>query len=196
VVDPLLTSRFDDALSYAVDLHRGDVRKGKPVPYVAHLLAVCALVLRDGGTEDEAIAALLHDVLEDHPADGRAEEIEERFGRRVLEIVRGCTDTPEEYRGGPKRPWRERKELYIQHLRCAPPSVRRVAIADKLDNLQDLLSDLRSVNEGFWKRFNAGRSDQIWFYRSVLEALGNADTGSAMHADLERSVEEVERSRA
>ena len=98
------------------------MRKGTPIPYVAHLLGVCALVLADGGDEDEGIAGLLHDTLEDHSDLVSRYQLEDRFGARVRRLVEGCTDTPADYRGGPKPPWCERKRHYVEHLRDAPPT--------------------------------------------------------------------------
>src|SRR5947209_2209991 len=125
-----LTLRFEDALVFATQLHAGQRRKGSATPYVAHLLAVAAIVLENEGNEDEAIAALLHDAIEDQGGAPTREMIRERFGNRVVEIVDGCTDAEVI----PKPPWRARKEAYIAHLRGATPSVRLVSAADKLHN--------------------------------------------------------------
>ncbi|HXH27769.1 MAG TPA: HD domain-containing protein, partial [Candidatus Polarisedimenticolia bacterium] len=165
------SERFLDALTYALRLHRSDVRKGTVIPYAAHLLGVCALVLLDGGTEDEAIAGLLHDALEDHPAETSREVIGRLFGGEVLAIVEASTDTPADYTGGPKPPWRKRKEAYLEHLRQAAPAVRRVALADKLDNARSLLADYRAHGESLWSRFNAGREDQLWFFRTLVRTI-------------------------
>ncbi|HET9326238.1 MAG TPA: HD domain-containing protein [Candidatus Eisenbacteria bacterium] len=189
----LLTSRFDDALALAVQLHRHDLRKGKTTPYVTHLLYVCALVLEDGGDEDEAIAALLHDALEDHPKEVSREELEARFGERVAELVSGCSDTPPGFRGGPKPPWRDRKEFYIHHLREGSPAARRIATADKLANLRDTLADLKVHGDALWKRFNAGRDEQLWYYRSVLAALRDAGDGGNLLLKFQQAVRELSR---
>src|SRR6266571_1946710 len=122
-----LTSRFEEALTFATQLHAKQLRKGTTIPYVAHLLAVTALVLENGGDEDEAIAALLHDAIEDQGGAATREAIRRRFGERVVAIVHGCTDTDVT----PKPPWRARKEAYIEHLRHASPSERLVALAAK-----------------------------------------------------------------
>src|SRR5512138_2784095 len=114
-----LTSRFRDALNLAFELHGHGARKASPIPTLAHLLGVCALVQQNGGDEDEAIAALLHDALEDEPEHISREEIQRGFGERVLSIIDVCTDTPRTYKGGDKPPWRERKEAYIAHARSA-----------------------------------------------------------------------------
>jgi (p)ppGpp synthase/HD superfamily hydrolase len=190
---PIVTPRFKDALIYAVDLHGTDFRKGTSVPYIAHLLSVCAMVLVDGGDEDEAIAALLHDALEDHPGETSREEVARRFGDRVLTLIEVCTDTPKEYRGGLKPPWRERKEKYLDHIRQAGPSAYRVALADKLDNARSILRDYRHLGETLWPRFNAGKADQLWFFRSLIGAF--RETGAKGHLidELEKVVEEIER---
>lgn len=167
--DPgLATPRFLDALGLAVRLHGRDLRKGAGVPYASHLLQVCGLVLMDGGGEEEAVAALLHDAIEDHPEEISRESIEIRFGARVAAIVAACTDTPEGFAGGPKPPWRERKERYLARLRDAPPGVLRVSMADKLDNLRATVADYRRLGEDVWSRFNAGREGQLWYYRSLI----------------------------
>src|SRR6267154_1183275 len=143
----ILSRHFDDALALAIRLHRNDLRKGKTTPYVAHLLGVCSLVLQDGGDEDQAIAALLHDVLEDHPDEIRPDQISEQFGPSVLAMVQDCTDTPPGFLGGEKPPWRIRKEHYLAHIRCASPGARRVSVADKLYNARELVADLRREGE-------------------------------------------------
>ena len=121
-----LTNRFADALDYCFLIHRNQHRKGKPTPYISHLLSVCALVLEDGGDEDEAIAALLHDSLEDQPDKTSREEISRRFGDRVSHLILACTDTPPEYRGGPKPPWKQRKEKYLAHVRNGVDGALRI----------------------------------------------------------------------
>ena len=138
-----LTPRFDDAVTEARRLHGGQRRKGTDIPYVAHLLSVSAIVLEDGGSEDEAIAGLLHHVIEDVPVEGTEEFIRERFGDRVADIVSACSDSTT----FPKPPWRERKERYLAHLESAPPEVLRVSLADKLHNARAILYDLRTVGD-------------------------------------------------
>ncbi len=131
--------RFHDALSYASRLHAAQRRKGGQVPYVAHLLAVTAIVLEHGGNEDEAVAALLHDAVEDQGGAPRLAEIRARFGVVVADIVAGCTDADTT----PKPPWQERKDRYLAHLPAAGRSVQLVAAADKLHNLRSLIEDYR-----------------------------------------------------
>ena len=147
-----LTRRFDEALVYATHLHEGTFRKETSIPYVSHLLAVCARVLEDGGSEDEAIAALLHDAVEDAGGRERLGAIRARFGERVAAIVAGCSDTDQ----SPKPPWRERKERYIGHLKTeADASTLRVSLADKLHNARAILRDHRAMGEAIWGRFNS-----------------------------------------
>ena len=140
-----LTPRFEDALVFAARLHGGDVRKGTTIPYVSHVLGVASLALEHGANEDEAIAALLHDTVEDAKGDAESvrTEIRRRFGTAVLDIVDGCTDA----RTKPKPPFRERKERYIAHLPEASPSVRLVPASDKLYNARAILSDYRAIGE-------------------------------------------------
>ena len=133
-----LSSRFDDALCWAHDLHRHQLRKGTPVPYIAHLLAVTAIVLEHCGSEDEAIAALLHDAVEDQGGPATRAEIQRRFGEHVAAIVDGCTDADTI----PKPPWQQRKEAYLAHLVGeTSPSVRLVSSADKLHNVRSIIAD-------------------------------------------------------
>ena len=184
----MLTQRFDEAILYASRLHSGQVRKKSGTPYIAHLLAVTALVLEDGGDEDQAIAALLHDAAEDQGGRETLEEIERRFGERVAMIVDGCTDT---YLT-PKPPWRERKEGYLQHLRTAAPEVRRVSLADKLHNARSILTDLVVSGNDVWARFNGGKQGTMWYYQSLVQVFQELDS-SPMVVELARVVERIER---
>jgi (p)ppGpp synthase/HD superfamily hydrolase len=144
-----LSARFDQAFAYASHLHASQTRKGSRTPYIAHLMGVAALVLEDGGSEDEAIAALLHDSVEDHPREGYTEEeIRLLFGERVLRIVLGCTDAFEH----PKPPWKKRKLDYLKHLSAAPADIRRVSAADKLHNARAVLHDYRHQGERLWRQ--------------------------------------------
>ena len=162
-----LTERFDEALALASDLHRRQRRKGGDIPYVSHLLAVSALALEYGADEDEAIAALLHDAVEDQGGAKIHTEIAGRFGERVAEIVDGCTDTDQT----PKPPWRERKEAFIESIRQASDSVRLVVACDKLHNALCTLEDLRQEGGEVWSRFNGARDGTLWYYRTLVEAL-------------------------
>jgi len=138
-------------------------RKGKNVPYIAHLLGVTSLVLEAGGSEDEAIAAIFHDAVEDQWT--TLEDIRHRFGVQVARIVEGCSDT-DQY---PKPPWRERKVRYIENLRHASSDVLLVSLADKLYNAKSTLVDLRERGNNFWAIFSAGRDDYLWYYQSLVD---------------------------
>jgi (p)ppGpp synthase/HD superfamily hydrolase len=160
------------------------------VPYVTHVLGVCALVLEDGGGEDEAIAALLHDAVEDGGGPPVLAEIRRRFGERVAEIVWACSDTDER----PKPPWKERKARYIDHIRVAGPDARRVSCADKLHNARSILRDYRLEGERLWKRFNAPPEEQLWYYRSLVEAFEQPGR-TPLVDELERVVGQLEAER-
>lgn len=177
-----LTDRYKEALSFAFDLHKDDRRKGKETPYMAHLLSVSAMVMDDGGTEDDAIGALLHDTLEDHPDLVTQEILVLQFGKAVADIVQGCTDRPDGFQCGEKPPWKDRKVAYINHLKDAPPSVLRVAIADKLHNARELLSDLKLDGEATIDRFNVGWEDQVWYLGELLTIFNEKMQGS-LHLD-------------
>lgn len=153
--------------------HGHQTRKGKPTSYMSHLLQVQGLVLDAGGSPEQAIAALLHDALEDaeSPADraGREQEIETRFGAAVLRIVLDCTDTTRAEAGAHKGPWRERKQRYLEQLRSAHPTSHLVAACDKRHNLADLVEDLRHEGLETFERFNAGPEEQVWYFESLIE---------------------------
>jgi GTP pyrophosphokinase len=183
-----LSARFDQALAWAAALHREQVRKGTRVPYVAHLMAVGSLALEHGASEDEAIAAVLHDAVEDQGGAATDEAIRQRFGPAVADIVAGCTDTDQT----PKPPWRARKEAYILRLASATPSVRLVSLCDKLHNARSILADYRTAGESVWTRFNGGKGGTLWYYRALVEAY-RAHGASPLLAELERVVREIER---
>lgn len=159
----MLTDRFNEALVYACNLHREQVRKADGTPYVAHLLAVAALVLEDQGSETEAIAALLHDALEDQGGEQTRQEILQRFGPDVTAIVEGCSETITP----PKPPWRERKQQYLEHLRHCSPAVLRVSLADKLHNGRSLLLQLQAQGPQVWDCFHQPNTEILWFYESL-----------------------------
>lgn len=182
-----LSERFEQAFQFAFEIHRAQLRKGNQVPYIAHLMAVASLVLEDGGSEDEAIAALLHDAPEDQGGRPVLEQIRRRFGENVARIVDGCTDTYET----PKPAWRERKERYLSHLRHAAADVRRVSLADKLHNARSLLADLRRGGDGIWERFNGGKEGTLWYYRALVETLGKP-APTPMWVALDEVVRQIE----
>jgi GTP pyrophosphokinase len=183
-----LSPRFDDALVYAHRLHVGHTRKGSGIPYISHLLAVTAIVLEHGGTEDEAIAALLHDAIEDQGGPATRAEIHRRFGENVRAIVDGCTDAETV----PKPEWRPRKEAYIAHIRHASPSIRLVSASDKLHNARAILNDYRQHGETLWSRFNGGRDGTLWYYRALVNTFREAGS-TPLIEELERTVCELER---
>lgn len=187
-----LTRRLYKAHKLAFKLHGRDARKSTSVPVMAHLLAVCAMVQFDGGDEDEAVAALLHDALEDKPEHISAKKIAKRFGAKVLEIVEISSDTPADYQGGPKPPWRERKQAYLEKITPEHTGLLRVTVADKIDNARAILAEHRRLGEAVWKRFNAGRSEQLWYYRAALEAYRSAGFSGALLEELERLVQQME----
>jgi len=182
-----LTKRFEEALIYAVRLHGGQYRKGTKIPYAAHLLSVASIALQHGANEDEAIAALLHDAIEDQGGASTRQEIRRRFGDKVVEIVDGCTDAEVI----PKPPWRLRKEAHIEHLRKAPPGVRLVSASDKLDNARAILADYRVVGEGLWERFHGGKEGTLWYYRALVEAF-RENGSSPLVEELDRVVSQLE----
>jgi (p)ppGpp synthase/HD superfamily hydrolase len=186
-----LSDRYLEAINLAFELHRNDQRKGKATPYMAHLLSVSALVLEDGGSEDEAIAALLHDTLEDHPEKISFSDIAERFGEFVANIVMACTDTPEDFSGGVKPPWKQRKQSYLDHLSEVPQEVLRVAMADKLHNVRDIRNDLSLHGERVWDRFNAEKAEQIWFFKKLLKIFSERLPGSSMLLQYKEILDEL-----
>jgi (p)ppGpp synthase/HD superfamily hydrolase len=179
--------KFEDALIYATQLHREQTRKGSEVPYITHLLAVAAIVGENDGTENEVVAALLHDAPEDRGGKDRLEDIRVRYGDEVAEIVDGCTDTYED----PKPEWRPRKEAYVAHVAEAPPSVRLVSAADKLHNARSILADLRAVGNELWDRFTGGREGTLWYYRALVEAYAGVGSNPIVE-ELDRVVREIE----
>ena len=160
-----LGPRFLRAFEFAAEKHKNQTRKASTIPYIAHLMGVASLVLEAGGDEDLAIAALLHDVVEDCGGAPMLQEVRRKFGERVAKVVDGCTDA-DTY---PKPPWRERKEKYIAHLKKADADTRLVSAADKLNNVRSIVSDYRAVGESVWSRFNGGRKGTLWYYRTLRD---------------------------
>jgi hypothetical protein len=185
----MLGTRFDDAVIYAGELHRDHFRKGSDgVPYMAHLLGVAALVLEDGGGEDEAIAGLLHDAAEDRGGKATLLEIERRFGAAVAEVVEACSDAIPEP-GAPKADWWERKCDHLAHLavvsgeRATP--ILRVTMADKLSNLRATVRDAGVRGPGFWVVFRHGAASQLWYYGRMLDLFRARRPQSSMLPELE-----------
>lgn len=181
-----LTARYDEALALAAHLHREQRRKGTSIPYLSHLLAVSSLVLEAGGDEDQAIAGLLHDSLEDQSEQTSYADLRDRFGPGVADVVRACSDTEVV----PKPPWRQRKQAYLEHLETADPQVLLVSRADKLHNARAILTDLREQGQQLWTRFSADRQDQLWYYRSLAEVFTRR-LPTPQSQELARTVEAI-----
>lgn len=191
--DPVLSPRLADALGLAIQLHAVQPRKGTTISYVSHLLAVSAVVLEHGGTEDQAIAGLLHDAAEDGPdnvpgLDGETilATIADRFGSEVADIVRACSDTTVH----PKPPWRERKERYLAHLAETDLDVVLVSAADKLHNLSAIGADFREIGEDVFDRFNADATGVRWYYAELIRVFTDrlGDTRPRLVAELRRAL--------
>jgi len=183
--------RFSEALGFAVDTHSKQRRKGSETPYIAHLLSVAALVIEDGGTEDEAIAALLHDAAEDHGGVGMLTEIGELFNDHVRSIVEACSDSlvPE---GEEKEDWRPRKERYLAHLAEADDSALRVSNADKLHNARAILADYKRIGDRLWERFSTkSGADQLWYYGELASIFRQRRPSSELPAMLHHTVQEL-----
>lgn len=189
--DPVLSARFRAALAYAARLHARQARKGTARPYIAHLLGVASTVLTHGADEDEAIAALLHDAVEDQGGKPRLREIRRKFGQRVAHIVDGCTDSSTE----PKRPWLARKKAYLRYLRSADKSTCLVSAADKLYNARDILVDYRSHAAKIWKRFSGEKRGTLWYYRQV-ERILRSRVPRPLADELRKVVSELEQAAA
>jgi (p)ppGpp synthase/HD superfamily hydrolase len=183
-----LGERFDDALVFAVGLHREQRRKGRDVPYASHLLGVASLVIEEGGSEDQAIGALLHDAVED--TDITVDRIRERYGATVADIVEACTDSFAD----PKPPWRERKETYLAHLSAAPKEALLVSVADKVHNGRAILLDLRTEGVASLDHFPRGRDGVLWYYRTLVTTYRSIPGFDARLVDeLDRVVTDIER---
>ena len=190
---PAVGKRFRDALVWAAELHEDQKRKGGDVPYVSHLIGVAAIVLEHGGTEDQAIGALLHDALEDQAHKMSPNEIRARFGDRVEAIVEACTDgNPEEQRDRDPARWRVRKQIYIDQVATKPADALLVSMADKLYNARAILEDFREIGDKLWPRFTAGKEGTLWYYRSLLTAFRPRAENRLWH-ELYRTVAEIER---
>jgi (p)ppGpp synthase/HD superfamily hydrolase len=187
---PKLTGQFSKALGYAECKHHNQVRKGGDIPYIGHLLTVAGLVINDGGSEDQAIAALLHDAVEDAGGPATLEEIRANFGGDVARIVEECSDTDKE----PKPPWRQRKQDYIDHLAEVRQDTLLVSVADKLDNARSMLRDYHEHGPKLWERFTVkDPRDHLWYYGELLKAYRNRDCKSWMVDELDRVITELRR---
>lgn len=182
-----LSPRFSDALTYAATLHANQTRKGSGIPYLSHLLAVCALVMENGGDEDQAIAALLHDAAEDQGGYATLTEIRTRYGDRVARMVGELSDTLET----PKPPWRTRKETYLAHLCHTPADTLLVSLADKVHNARSILADHAQIGNEIWNRFSQSRDGTLWYYRSLADTFQEIYPGY-LTGELNRIVTSLE----
>lgn len=182
-----LGARFLRAFVFAAEKHKRQTRKASSIPYIGHLMGVASLVLEAGGDENLAIAALLHDVVEDCGGAPMLKQVGRRFGPRVAKVVDGCTDAYSE----PKPPWRERKEKYIARLRHEDKDTRLVSAADKLNNVRSIISDYRAVGESVWSRFKGGREGTLWYYRTLRDEFLR-DEPNRITRDLALAVSELE----
>lgn len=170
--------RLDEAVLFAMDAFRNRRRKATTIPYLTHLLQVMCLVAEHGGDEDQLVAAVLHDWLEDIPG-AEAAVLEARWGPRVRRLVEALSDST----GEPKPPWEERKLRYLDHLRVQPAEVKLISAADKLHNCSCIRRDHADVGERVWDRFTAGKTGTLWYYRAVSDALA-VDWAHPLHRRL------------
>ena len=189
----VLTDRFTRAIDYARTWHT-ESRKGTQIPYMAHLLGVAALVMGEAGrsipvTEDMVIAAVLHDVVEDHGGKPRLDEVREKFGAHVAEMVKGLSDTLAEDHDK-KEGWEERKVAYLSKLRNEPEDVLLISAADKVYNATAILDDYKEIGPEVWKRFKRGRNQQLWYFDSLI-AIFQLRMSNRLVNELQRVVAEL-----
>lgn len=188
----IFSDRFSEALGFAIGLHNDQARKGTKTPYMAHLLAVTAIVLENGGDEDQAIGALLHDAAEDKGGGVKTFlEIQKRFGGRVSRIVQACSDSVLA-EGQEKAAWQPHKETYIKFIQEKAADAIMVSLADKIHNARAILSDYREIGETLWQRFKGGRDGTLWYYRALVEAFKPVGP-ERMVNELKQTVEELEK---
>jgi (p)ppGpp synthase/HD superfamily hydrolase len=186
----LFSHRLTEAFREAALLHANQYRKGTEIPYLSHLLGTCAIALDYGATEAEAIAALLHDAIEDCSSAEHARAVVGQFGQEILRIVEACTDADTH----PKPPFQERKERYIAHLANVDHAVLLISASDKLHNARAIITDFRSVGASVWARFSAPREKELWYYRALVTAFReNPAHEPALVAELDWAVTEMER---
>ena len=182
----ILSDRYQAALSRAFHLHQGHYRKGSRIPYLAHLLTVSALVMENGGDEDQAIAALLHDAVEDRGGRPTLESIKRQFGERVASIVEGCTDAYAQ----PKPPWKGRKTDYLTRLMSADDSILLVSLADKVHNARSILTDLKNGEASVWDKFKGGKEGTLWYYQSLVDIFDKSSF-TILKNELSQLVDEI-----
>ena len=187
IARPIFSSKFTQALGYAARLHGRQIRKRTERPYIGHLLSVTSLVIEYGGDEEMAIAALLHDAVEDQGGRPRLREIQRKFGKRVAHIVDGCTDSYDE----PKPPWMERKRAYLQRVRGESAEVRLVSAADKLSNARETLYELRVHGDAVFERFAGKKDGTLWYYRALVKEFRAAGSNPLVE-EFDRVVSELE----
>ncbi|HEY1472429.1 MAG TPA: HD domain-containing protein [Candidatus Acidoferrum sp.] len=180
------SKKFIAALSYAASLHAKQFRKRTGRPYIGHLLAVTSITIEYGGDEQMAIAALLHDAVEDQGGSPRLREIRRKFGKRVAHIVDGCTDSYTQ----PKPPWMERKRAYIARVPREPADVRLVSAADKLANVRETLHDVRVQGQSVFERFEGKKEGTLWYYRELVRVFRKAGNNPLID-ELHRTVTEL-----
>jgi len=185
---PIYSERFTKAFAYAARLHARQTRKGTNKPYIGHLMSVASIVIAYSGDEEMAIAALLHDVVEDAGGEKRLREIRNKFGKRVARIVDGCTDTYED----PKPPWLQRKKDYIARVAGEAEDTRKVSAADKLSNVRDILEDVRAGGVKAFERFTGKKEGTLWYYRTLVQVFREAGTNPLVE-ELDRVVTELEK---
>lgn len=183
-----LSKQFEKALVYATRIHGGQLRKKTKIPYIAHILGVTVIAMEYGATETEAIAALLHDAVEDCGGEKRLRDVEKKFGKTVAKIVDGCTDTYEK----PKPPWLERKKKYVAHVRHAPGSTKLVSASDKLHNIRACLMTFRQEGERLWSRFSGGKQGTLWYYRALVTAFGKNKRINPRIQEIDRTLTALE----
>lgn len=188
----ILTHRYAQAVEYASIIHATDVRKGTNISYLSHLLAVSSLVIEAGGDEDQAIAALLHDAVEDAGGLPRAADIRVRFGDRVIEIVLACSDSTDEET---KRttPWKERKQIYLDRIADEPLDYLLVTMADKVHNSRAIVTDLHAYGVDVLNKFNAPAQDVLWYYEECLKIARDRELQPAILLPLELTFSEISR---
>ena len=184
-----LSRQFEKALVYATRAHSDQTRKKTGIPYIAHILGVTAIAMEYGANETDAIAALLHDVVEDCGGAKRLRDIERKFGKAVTKIVDGCTDTYEP----PKPPWRERKEAYLAHLKNSNSATRLVSASDKLHNTRAILADLRRHGLEVFGRFSGKKDGTLWYYRALVTAFREHGDHTDLVDELDRVVTQIEK---
>ena len=195
----MLGQKFDDALALASELHRDQIRKDAPIPYLAHLMAVAGIVLEANAyhpmdnLEDVAIGALLHDAIEDQGHKIGLDNIKARFGETVHRIVLECSDAVVTEEGQEKPPWKERKEAYLAKIRSKSRETLLVSCADKLHNARCIMFDHDRMGDAIWDRFNAEKDGTVWYYRSLAEEFRKAWPDNPLLPDFEALVERMVR---